>query len=124
MSDPRFSEHLASEHPVDGRHEPEPPPEPFDRDAALHKYLALLDDAIEWCFDRDRYDRGASAAIGSRLIKASIAAVAALNQTPERQFTHRIVVEHITPPHLPEKNLKTIPGVRASAEPQNLESQG
>ena len=92
-------------------------PQSFDHDAALRKYLMLLDDAIEWCCSHDRYDRNVSTAVAARLIKTSLVVGTALKDTPERRFTHRIVVEHLT--HPAEENLKTIPGACAEVQPQD-----
>jgi hypothetical protein len=100
-----------------------PPPGALDTDAALERYLAHLDTAIEWCFDRDRYDRGASAAIGARLIKASLDVRTARNEGSERRFTYRCIVEHVAAPLPPEENLKTIHGVARPAGPPDVAPQ-
>jgi hypothetical protein len=56
------------------------------------------------------------------LIKVSIDVAAALRRAPRREFTCRYVVEHVAPA-LAAKNLKTIHGVAAAAEPQDVDSE-
>ena len=102
------------------------PPPTFDHDAALRKYLELLDEAIEWMFE-DRYDRRISTPVAAKLIKTSIDVAAALNGAPDRQFTYRCIVERVTPalPQAPSpENLKTIHGVAKEVEPQEVGSEG
>jgi nitric oxide reductase activation protein len=71
-----------------------PAPPPFDHTAALQDYARLLDKGIRYFAGETGY-YSEYFPIAARLIKTSIALGAALNQTPERQFTHRIVVEHV-----------------------------
>ena len=77
-----------------------PPPLPSPPDALLAEQLARCHSAVAGCFEFCRDEtvlvsqQLETLNVATRLIRASVALAAALDKLP-REFTHRVVVEHI-----------------------------